>query len=310
MAQEALKPIVSKIRTYADITKREFTMITRRMFLASAAVAPLLAAPTMLAQDAAPMEVTVEQGISYGEADGQSLILGAYRPPSRDTPRPAMLVFPGWGGGREYVAPNARALAEGGYVTFVADYRLSFATFLDDARLAVQWVRDNAATYEVDPERVGAYGHSAGGQLAVLLGTSAKERSDTTSGTTTGGRIGCSVSVAGVGDVSIWERDSDEMAVVTSIVGMPPEQVLEELRDQSPVELVDEQSAPAMLLHGGQDEVLSPDHSRNLAAALHEAGVETVFVFLPELTHVPIIEWELGSGLVLAFLGRHLHPED
>jgi dipeptidyl aminopeptidase/acylaminoacyl peptidase len=275
-------------------------MITRRTFLATAAVTPFFTVPVAAAQDAVSPEIIVEHAISYGEVDGKRLLLDAYRPPVRDLPRPAMIVLPGWGGGRDYVAPNAAAMAAAGYVAFVADYRLSFETFASDAHLALSWVRENAATYGVDPERVGSYGHSAGGQLAVMLGI--HDVADPSN------RVACAVSVAGIGDVTVMETDPERLAVAAGIVGMPQEDLLAVLRDQSPAALVDDKTAPAMLLHGGLDDVLSPDQSRNLSAALQSAEVETAFVYFPEETHVPIIRWELGGGLVLAFLEQHLRP--
>jgi acetyl esterase/lipase len=295
-----------------DDSVRSMPLVTRRRVLGTSlalAAAPLLAPlPTAAAaQEATP--VSIDPEVPFAEVDGTSLLLDLYRPPARDAARPAVLVFPGYGAGREYLAPNAQALAAAGYVAAVADYRASFATFVDDARLAARWVRANAPTYGVDPERLGAYGHSAGGQLAVLLGTRGTPGSATPVADPFD-QVTCSVSVAGVGDVSVVERDTDRLPIALEITGLTSEQLLDGLRDKSPAALVDGQNAPAMLLHGGADEVLSPEQSWNLAAALQAAGVETVHVFLPGVGHGPIVEWELGEGLVLAFLRRHLRPDE
>jgi acetyl esterase/lipase len=58
---------------------------------------------------------------------------------------------------------SARALAEAGYVAFAVDYRLHWPEHIDDAQLAVRWIRANADRYGIDPERIGSYGHSTGG---------------------------------------------------------------------------------------------------------------------------------------------------
>ena len=68
--------------------------------------------------------------------------------------------------------------AQSGFVAVAADYRLFNAkdsvnrwpAQLDDVQRAVRWVRANAAKYGVNPERLGVFGHSAGAQLASLLG--------------------------------------------------------------------------------------------------------------------------------------------
>ena len=42
-----------------------------------------------------------------------------------------------------------------------------------DMRQAVRFIRQHAGEYGVDPNRIGVFGSSAGGQLALLLGTTA-----------------------------------------------------------------------------------------------------------------------------------------
>jgi len=115
------------------------------------------------AQDATP-DVESQQGEVYGEVDGEPLLLDVYRPPARDTPRPAVVLFPGWGASRISLIAQALELARAGYVAFAVDYRWDWPEFIDDAQLAVRWVRANADGYGVDPERICAYGWSAGGQ--------------------------------------------------------------------------------------------------------------------------------------------------
>jgi len=65
-------------------------------------------------------------------------------------------------------------LARAGYVAFAVDYRLFHAAEnrwpaqLDDVQRAVRWVRANAGKYGVNRDHIGAFGHSAGAQLACL----------------------------------------------------------------------------------------------------------------------------------------------
>jgi acetyl esterase/lipase len=48
----------------------------------------------------------------------------------------------------------------------------SFPAQIEDCKAAVRWLRANAAKYNLDADRIGAWGHSAGGHLSALLGTS------------------------------------------------------------------------------------------------------------------------------------------
>jgi acetyl esterase/lipase len=70
----------------------------------------------------------------------------------------------------------ADVLLAAGYAVVSPNYRLSGeATFpapIQDAKATVRWARANAEQYKLDPERIAAFGQSAGGNLAALLGTS------------------------------------------------------------------------------------------------------------------------------------------
>jgi acetyl esterase/lipase len=64
-----------------------------------------------------------------------------------------------------------------GYAVVSVNYRLSweaqFPALVQDVKAAVRWIRANASQYEFDLQRIAAWGGSAGGYLASMLGTSA-----------------------------------------------------------------------------------------------------------------------------------------
>lgn len=70
-------------------------------------------------------------------------------------------------------------MAQNGFVGVAIRYRLTdeapFPACLEDVKCAVRWLRANAETYHVDPNRIGAMGHSAGAHLAAMLGLVPKE---------------------------------------------------------------------------------------------------------------------------------------
>jgi acetyl esterase/lipase len=86
----------------------------------------------------------------------------------------------GWRSGQrsEAMYPWLNALlAAHGFATAAVTYRLTdeapFPAQIHDAKAAVRWLRANATNYGLDPDRIGVWGDSAGGQLASLLGVSA-----------------------------------------------------------------------------------------------------------------------------------------
>jgi pectinesterase len=72
-------------------------------------------------------------------------------------------------------------LAKRGYVSMGMEYRLSgeahFPANIHDCHAAVRYLRANAKEYNLDPDRIGVIGGSAGGHLAGLLATTSKVKS-------------------------------------------------------------------------------------------------------------------------------------
>lgn len=258
-------------------------------------------------QDSTP-EIATERGVSYGEADGQELMLDVYRPPAGGETSPAVVLLPGWELGRSSMLAPAQALAEAGYVAFAVDYRLQQPVHIDDAQLAVRWVRANAERYGVDPERICAYGHSTGGQLAAMLGVRDTRDEIDPALAEHSSRVACVVDLAGDSDMTIPYTDDYWNEWLVDQLGGTLEEAPERYRDVSPVAFVDEQSAPFLVIHGGRDTVTPMEHSRRLVAALHAAGVEVVYADLVDDDHFSVAGWGVSGAFTLAFLDRHLRP--
>lgn len=85
----------------------------------------------------------------------------------------------GWQNGSKSFGQNSFHLRypSKGYALVSINYRLSgeaiYPAQIHDVKAAIRWLRANAATYNIDPTRIGVWGSSAGGHLAALVGTSA-----------------------------------------------------------------------------------------------------------------------------------------
>ena len=259
-----------------------------------------------------------ERGVVYGTTEHQPLLLDVFRPPARSAPRPGVVLVHGggmWTGSRADMADPARQLARAGYVAVCVDYRLVDATIgrhrwpaqLDDVQRAVRWVRANAGRYGVDPGRVGAYGWSAGGQLAALLGT--RDTRDPASPLAAyPSRVACVVDLAGDVDLAAY-RSPPALDEVVALLGGTPAQVPERYRDVSPLSWIDARTAPFLVVHGAPDDVVPVAQSRRLVSALHAARVDVEYVELPDAGHGDL-DWSRVGPAALAFLGRHLRPGD
>ena len=260
--------------------------------------------------------VDVERGVVYGAIAGESLLLDVYRSLPHANPRPAVVLVHGggmWTGSRAHMAHPARQLAQAGYVAFSVDYRLVDAATgghrwpaqLDDVQRAVRWVRAHAADYGIDPMRVGAYGWSAGGQLAALLGT--RDTRDATAPLASySSRVACVVDLAGDVDLAAYTEPPALHEVVALLGGTPPE-VPEPYRDASPLSWIDGRTVPFLVVHGAQDDVVPIEQSRRLVAALRAAGAEVQYVELAGTGHNDLV-WNRVGAATLAFLARHLRP--
>jgi acetyl esterase/lipase len=107
--------------------------------------------------------------------------LDIYLPEAGEGPFPVIMsihggAFMGCDKSDAQVLPMMEGLKRG-YAVVAVNYRLSweavFPALVQDVKAAVRWIRANAQQYYFDPQRIAAWGGSAGGYLSAMLGTSA-----------------------------------------------------------------------------------------------------------------------------------------
>lgn len=150
-------------------------MIRSTLFLAFLTLSNAAFAQKVSAPAEPPATLKAEFDLVYGKTPEQELKLDVYRP-KNDTVLPACVLVHGggWiGGDKERFRALGFALAEKGYVVANVEYRLAgaakYPAAVQDCSLAVRWVRANAKRFALDPQRIGAWGGSAGGHLVGLL---------------------------------------------------------------------------------------------------------------------------------------------
>ncbi|MGA7929080.1 MAG: alpha/beta hydrolase, partial [Candidatus Sulfotelmatobacter sp.] len=231
--------------------------------------------------------VSVEPDIPYGTAGGHPLLLDIYEPGGRASElRPAVVLIHG-GGWTSFDKGNMRGmgmfLARCDFVAFSVDYRLlhgnenQWPAQLDDVQRAVRWIRANAAKYHLDPDRIGAFGHSAGAQLAALLGMEGTRDNSDPALAKYSSTVQAVVEVSGPTDFTTT-RDPDDEAFLTKFFGGDYAHHAEIWRDASPVFHVSKDASPFLIVHGRQDADVPIAQSQNLADKLTQAGVPVKFV--------------------------------
>ena len=231
-------------------------------------------------------DVSVEQNVSYSATD-PVLRLDVYKPAGAATaPRPAVILIHGGGWtsfDKSTMQSMGNFLARRGYVAFSVDYRLfndgknPWPTQLDDVQRAVRWVRANAAKYTVDPDHIGAFGHSAGGQLAALLGMEDTRDNSDRALAKYSSRVQAVVDVSGPTDFTAM-HDPERIAFLTQFLNADYAKNPQAWRNASPVSHVTKTDAPFLIVHGTQDQSVSMDQPQELYDKLKAAGVPVSFI--------------------------------
>jgi acetyl esterase/lipase len=223
----------------------------------------------------APVRRTANIAFGAGARD----LLDVYQPSRpRGAARPVIVFWHGGGwvdGSKGFYRFVGAALAQLGYVTVLPNYRVypevRFPAFMDDAARAVLWVQQHAAEYGGDPRRLVLMGHSAGAHMAAMLALNAtylaRAGADTHDIT---GLIGLS------GPYGLTPN-TDVLNTIFSAPYTP--------RDWQVIPYAGVQSPPALLLHGGSDDLVKPGNTHDLAAALRSLGVRVEAKIYPERGH-------------------------
>jgi len=264
---------------------------------AMALCAVLLFANPALAQ---PGEVTSLDNVDYVQHDGVKLTGDLYLPKgAAKTP----LIIAIHGGGWQNGSPAAYQhwgpyLARNGYGMFAIRYRLgkagTYPKAVYDVKAAIQFIRAKAGDLDVDPDRIGLWGDSAGGHLAALTGLAADQytaeyRNDPHAGVPV--NVKAVVGFYGVYDLlAQWHHDQiarprDQIA--EKFLGASPMQNRKLYFESSPISYatIDRNKASFMLVNGTADDIVDPAQSQQFWQALNQAGIYSRRIVIPGAGH-------------------------
>ncbi len=241
-------------------------------------------------------DVPVFDDVVYGEVDGQPLLLDVCLPPGPPPTETRAAIVSIHGGSwmrGDKANLNWRAtcqwLASQGYVTVSVNYRLApAATFpaqLDDVAQAVRWLREpeQVEKYSIDPDRIGAFGGSAGGNLAALLGTTGS--GDWVSGS----RVAAVAELSGPTDVRVAIPTTDSYNqdfgdVQRAYLGCSDLTNCPAAAAASPITLVDPTDPPFFVAHS-VDEFIPLSQADTFVTVLRESGIPTTYVTVEGTLH-------------------------
>ncbi len=224
--------------------------------------------------------------VTYCSPGGSAQKMDLYFPGSGG-PWPVFLYVHGgaWDKGDKAEGEGWKYLNDQGYLVVSVNYRLAtynvkFPDMIVDVKCAVRYLRAHAVDYNLDPDRIGALGASAGGHLVALLGTA-----DPGAGWDTGeyadqsSRVQAVVAEAVFSDFTRPLPDSISMAIYYA-VGELPGTVTPALTAASPLTYVTPDDPPFLILHGEKDGYAPVDQAKALDAKLKAAGVASTLVIV------------------------------
>jgi acetyl esterase/lipase len=252
-------------------------------------VAGLLSVPS---GDAA-QQARIEPDVVYGHKDGLAMTLDVYRPAV--TPNGAAILFMVSGGWYSRWAPPEQTQGilqpylDHGFTMMAVRHgsspRYTIPEAVADVRQAVRFVRRHANRWNIDPERLGVLGMSAGGHLALMLGTTGEDGDKTSPDLTrASSRVAAVVALVPPTDlrVAVWEAPESLPAYRNfPALDLP----MAEAERHSPLVHVSSDDAPALVIMGGNDDLVPPRHGQWIADAFKEHGVPHKLIVLPDAGH-------------------------
>lgn len=275
--------------------------------------------PTGTGKQPLPESVLLTAGLPYADGAHPRQRVDVYVPAQRtsDTPLAVVAYVHGgaWRMGNRIMARRVvpALLSSGRYAVVSIGYRLSdeasFPAQIHDVKAGLRWIRAHAAEYGLDPERVCIMGHSAGGHLAALAGTTNGLRE-------VEGEIGPSddqssdvqCAIDFYGRVDVGRAHPPTLAYRSQFLGGAPEERPETVRLASPLYQVKAGDPPFLIVHGNRDPVVPFWNSEALDAALREAGVPVWFQTVDGGGHGDFASPEIDRRVQL-FLDRVLQGE-
>jgi len=250
--------------------------------------------------DMSAHDPTLLRDISYGNAEGENLLLDAHVPEGKGPFPVAILIHGGgWSGGDKIgtlksgssadITPWFAPLSKADFTWFSINYRLApkhrWPACLQDVQTAIRWVKAHASDFKGDPKRIVLIGHSAGGQLACLAGMLANNDTSVQA-------------VIGFAPVTNHEQDLSQRGGLSSslqnLLNLPKEvtpESLSLLRDISPINHVHAGVPPYLLIHGDSDVTVPIQQSRDFQQKLKASGNDCDLIVIPGGVHA-LADWQ------------------
>lgn len=234
-----------------------------------------------LASAATDAEVLRVRDLAYLSDQYDQQKLDLYIPQTATKPLPLIIYIHGGGwkyGDKELTTSFWLHYAGQGFAIASIGYRLSdvapFPAQIEDCKAAIRWLRAHAKEYGLDGARFGVLGHSAGGHLAALAGTSSEVRQlDRGENPMLSSRVQAVVDSAGPTDLLDFVASSGQPSLAIRLIGGPLSEHADAVRQANPITYVSRDDPPFLLIYGEKDLTVPLSQGELLYDALQNSGV-------------------------------------
>ncbi len=258
----------------------------------------------------------LEKDVDYLGAERKEkadLYLPAEIPAGKRVPAVLIVHGGGWSGGDKFAAREKNIgtnLALNGYVAMSINYVLAeskgtnvvWPQNLHDCKTAVRWMRKNAERLQIDPDKIGAIGGSAGGHLVSMLALT--EPKDGLDPKGPYGEFSCRIQcvVDLYGPINLTERN--EISMFRKTRAEAPELY----KQASPHIYAGKNDPPVLILHGTGDKTVDYRQSEFFAEELKKAGTSHELIIIPDAPHTFHLQPKQRDlrPVVLGFFDKHL----
>ncbi len=252
-------------------------------------LAILATAVAVFAQDSSSLPYDQKMDVVYGEVHGTGLLMDVFTPKGKANGLGIVDVVSGaYYSDRRKIRDHMLAqlysiLCSRGYTVFAirpgSRTRYTGAEMEANVKTGIRYVKQHAAEYKIDPDRLGLTGASAGGHLATLAAVTPEEgKPDADSPL----RFDTRVKAAGIffppTDFLDWDGKMADLKLLGSLLflggtnGHSDAEIRERALKLSPARLVKPTPVPFLLIHGDADPLVPLQQSQKMVAALKAAG--------------------------------------
>lgn len=244
-----------------------------------------------------------------------------YRPVGASGRLPVIVFIHGgaWRAGTRTTGPDLeRFFRRDGFAMASIDYRLTpagvFPRCVEDVKTAVRYLRTHAAELDLDAQRIGYWGLSAGGHLAAVAALAPRGTFEGTEWLGESSAVRCVLDAyAPTWFTTMDEETANEAAVLepagsrrrlhhdspsspeSRLVGAAIQTVHDRVREASPITYVSAAAPPFLIMHGTADDMVPVRQSVRLYDALAAAGAEVELRLIDGLPHMFFDRTELDD---------------